>query len=200
MAGVHRILLSAALLSIPIAAGADVYAFVDAQGVTHFSNNPADSRYELVLRSPPTESQARVAPRPSRAARYESVIAEAAAAAELDPRLLHAVIRAESDYVATAVSPRGASGLMQLMPATAREYGADDPFDPAQNVAAGARYLRVLFDRYDGDIELVLAAYNAGEAAVDRHGRAVPPFEETRRYVPKVLAFYRSAQAAESRT
>jgi soluble lytic murein transglycosylase-like protein len=116
-------------------------------------------------------------------------IIEAAAAREsLSPELIHAVIESESRYRTSAVSPRGAIGLMQLLPATAKRFGAQDPFDPRQNVAAGSAYLKWLMSYFNEDLELVLAGYNAGEQAVIRAGRKVPPYEETRAYVKKVMA------------
>ena len=111
---------------------------------------------------------------------------------------MRAVIVVESGFDAHAVSPKGAQGLMQLMPATARAYGARNARDPRQNVHAGARYLRYLMDRYANDLELALAAYNAGENAVDRHRGRVPPYGETQRYVPKVLRVYRALRDASS--
>jgi soluble lytic murein transglycosylase-like protein len=114
-------------------------------------------------------------------------LAEAAARRHaLDPELVRAVVAVESDFRADAVSPKGAQGLMQLMPATARALGVKDAFDPAQNLDGGARHLRALIDQYGGDIKLALAAYNAGAGAVARHG-GVPPYPETREYVRKVL-------------
>ncbi len=109
----------------------------------------------------------------------------AAARHGLDPALVLRVIQVESGFRKDAVSPKGAMGLMQLMPATARRFGVADPFDPAQNLRGGCRYLAWLLRRYRGDVELALAAYNAGEGAVDRHG-GVPPFPETRAYVAKI--------------
>lgn len=120
---------------------------------------------------------------------YGTLIAEAAAQYRLDGLLLAAVVEAESGYDPRAVSPRGARGLMQLMPATAAHYGAAEPADPRANVRAGARYLRDLLRRFDDDLELALAAYNAGPANVTRYG-GVPPFRETTRYVDRVLRIY----------
>lgn len=105
----------------------------------------------------------------------------------VEPELLHAVIAAESGYASRAVSSRGAQGLMQLMPATARDYGVTDPFDPLQNLDAGARHLRRLLDRFGQDTSLALAAYNAGPEAVARHRGRIPPYAETMAYVPRVL-------------
>jgi len=120
----------------------------------------------------------------------EDAIARAALETGLEPALLAAVVEVESGFDPFAVSPKGAAGLMQLMPGTARELSLDDPFDAAANIAAGARWLRRLIDRYQGDLDLALAAYNAGEGAVERFG-GIPPFPETRRYVRLVRESYR---------
>ena len=184
-----------ALLVAATPARADIYSFADDKGVTHFTNVPADGRYQLLLRSAPeiSEAGARISSAMlARAAEYDVIIETAAAETSVQPDLLRAVIVVESGFDPRAVSDKGARGLMQLMPATARAYGASDVSDPTQNVQAGARYLRDLIDRYENDLELVLAAYNAGETAVERYGRAIPPYRETRRYVPKALRVYRS--------
>ena len=125
-------------------------------------------------------------------------IEDAARENDLPPELLVAVIVQESSGRPEAVSSRGATGLMQLMPETAREVGVDDPTDPAQNIAGGARYLAHLKDRFDGDLDLVLAAYNAGPGNVRRHGNTVPPFPETRDYVTKVRAMYGDLEGTET--
>ena len=109
----------------------------------------------------------------------------------MEPNLLRAVIVVESGFNSRAVSKRGAVGLMQLMPATATRFGVSNPYDPKQNVHGGARYLKFLIDRFGQDIRLALAAYNAGEEAVDRNGGQIPPFAETMAYVPRVLKIYR---------
>lgn len=176
-----------------VPAWADIYAFTDARSVTHFSNVPVDGRYRLVLESPDGVSESGSPLRAdllARSAVYDPYIEAAARATSLEPALLRAVILAESGFNERALSKKGAQGLMQLMPKTAVRYGADDPFDPGQNIAAGARYLRDLVDRYDSDLQLVLAAYNAGESAVEKHGRRIPPYRETQRYVPRVLRAY----------
>lgn len=123
---------------------------------------------------------------------FDAAVQAAAIRSDLEPALLHAVIAAESGHNPRAVSPKGAQGLMQLMPATSRRLLVDNPWDPMQNVLAGARYLRELRDLYRGDIELALAAYNAGPGAVSRSGNRIPQIAETRRYVPQVLAYYRN--------
>ncbi len=140
-------------------------------------------------RSPRTQGQA--APSP-----YDGLIQRAAERHDLDPLLVDAVIRQESGFRADAVSSAGAVGLMQLMPSTARALGVSDPFDPAANVEGGTRLLRSLLDRYDGRLDLALAAYNAGPEAVDRYG-GVPPYPETQAYVDGILARYREDALAQ---
>lgn len=179
------------LLLVATSATADIYAYVDSAGVTHFSNVPADDRYEVVLTAERGVDTPPIHPAILRlSVRYDSIIQEEASGADIDPELLRAVIVIESGFDTNAISSAGAQGLMQLMPETARFYGVNDAFDPQQNIRGGARYLRDLIDRYDDDFELVLAAYNAGEDAVEKYGGKIPPFNETRRYVPKVLNLY----------
>jgi soluble lytic murein transglycosylase-like protein len=127
----------------------------------------------------------------AKATQYDSIIEKAAIAASVEPNLLRAVIVVESGFNPRAVSRRGAVGLMQLMPATATRFGVSNPYDPRENVHAGARYLKFLIDRFGQDVRLALAAYNAGEEAVDRNGGRIPPFTETMAYVPRVLKIYR---------
>lgn len=180
-------------LTAPMAAHADIYAFTDRAGVTHYSNVPADPRYAVVLSEPsrPSAPAATTSEWRIRAAAYAELIDEAAHHAQVSPALLRAVVAVESAFDPQALSPKGAQGLMQLRPETARRYGVRKPFDPRDNLRGGASYIRDLLKRYGNDLELTLAAYNAGEDAVDRHGRTVPPFPETRAYVPAVLKFYR---------
>ena len=125
---------------------------------------------------------------------YNKQIVKVAKKYGVDPALVHAVILAESQYNADAISRRGAIGLMQLMPDTAERYKVSDAFDANQNIRGGAQYLRDLIKTFDGDLELAVAAYNAGEGAVMRSGRKIPPYPETVAYVPKVMAFYRKYQ------
>jgi hypothetical protein len=127
------------------------------------------------------------------------LINEVAAEVKIPRALLHAVIATESRYNSDAVSPRGAIGLMQLMPETALRFGAPDPYDPRDNLIAGARYLKFLLKLFDNDVELVLAAYNAGHGAVMRAGNRIPQYPETMAYVPKVLAYMRCASNAACR-
>lgn len=135
-------------------------------------------------------------PLPAAPADVKRLVADVAAQVQISPHLLHAVIAAESGYNARAVSPRGAIGLMQLMPATAARFGARDPYAARQNVLAGASYLKWLMARFENDMELVLAAYNAGEQAVFKAGMRIPPYPETQAYVPRVLAYLRCASSA----
>jgi len=132
----------------------------------------------------------------ARARTFVPWVDEAARRNQLDPRLLHAVIAAESAYNPKARSPKGAQGIMQLMPATARRYGVRDSFDAKQNIAGGARYLADLMRMFKNDTRLALAAYNAGEYAVWRFGGKIPPYRETQAYVPRVLDFYRRFESA----
>ncbi len=126
-------------------------------------------------------------------------VREAAKAANVRPELLHALIHAESGYRPAARSPSGAIGLMQLMPGVLQRYNVRDPLDPGQNIHAGARYVRALLDRFEDNVSLVLAAYNAGEHAVIRAGNRIPPFGQTRVFVPKVMALYdKNVRAAEA--
>lgn len=127
-----------------------------------------------------------------RASAYAPLVEEAARQSRLDPRLLHAVIATESGYNPVARSAKGAQGLMQLMPATARRYGVANAFEPRHNIQGGARYLADLMTLFDQDVRLALAAYNAGEGAVLKHGRRIPPYRETSAYVPRVLDYYRA--------
>ena len=178
-------------------ARADIYAYTDPAGITHFTNLPDDPRYRLIVRTPaepvatrPADAR-RAAAWLARSADYDAAIVRAAGDARVRPELVRAVIVVESGFNPRAISRRGAIGLMQLLPATARRYGAFNAFDPEQNIHAGAHYLADLISRYGSDqLELVLAAYNAGENAVERYGRRIPPFKETRAYVPSVLKMY----------
>jgi soluble lytic murein transglycosylase-like protein len=193
--GPKYVLLFAALLAVTGAgARSRIYAFVDADGVKHFTDVPDNNRYRLLALSPDdrTASGERYdSTLLARAAQYDSIIEKAAKSAALEPNLLRAVIVVESGFNSLALSKRGAVGLMQLMPATASRFGVSNPYDPKQNVHAGACYLKFLMDRFGQNIRLALAAYNAGEEAVERNGRQIPPFTETMAYVPKVLKIYR---------
>jgi soluble lytic murein transglycosylase-like protein len=187
-------LIATALYATVAEAGSKIYTYVDADGVKHYTDVPDNNRYKLLVLSPQdmTESgQYYDMSLMSRATQYDSIIEKAALSAAVEPNLLRAVIVVESGFNSRAVSKRGAVGLMQLMPATATRFGVSNPYDPKQNVHGGARYLKFLIDRFGQDIRLALAAYNAGEEAVDRNGGRIPPFTETMAYVPRVLKIYR---------
>jgi soluble lytic murein transglycosylase-like protein len=182
-------LLVAAIVSLvwPHAADAQIYAWRDANGTLVLSDRKLDANartYE-VAGAPAIRSTRPLAPRTIRQ-QFEPLVQEHAARNNLRPDLVRAVIQVESGFNPRARSPKGAMGLMQLMPATAKELGVHNPYDPAENIRGGTIYLRRLLDRYEGNEELALAAYNAGAGAVDKHGRAVPPYRETRDYVKKV--------------
>jgi soluble lytic murein transglycosylase-like protein len=171
-----------------------IYTYLDADGVRHYTDVPDNNRYRLLVLSP----QERTASGDrydsmllAKAGQYDSIIEKAAISASVEPNLLRAVIVVESGFNSRAVSKRGAVGLMQLMPATASRFGVSNPYDPRENVHAGARYLKFLIDRFGQDVRLALAAYNAGEEAVDRNGGQIPPFTETMAYVPRVLKIYK---------
>lgn len=193
------LLLLVAGLAAGGAARADIYGFVDDDGEVHLANHPTGEQFEVWEKSPKTAQReeaaaagaAKMAPLAAVRKQYHPIVTEAARAYAVEPALLHAVISVESRYNVKAVSKKGASGLMQLMPGTAKRYGVVDIFDPAQNIRAGAQYLRDLLKMFNNDLRLALAAYNAGENAVVRHGSKIPPYRETAAYVPKVLAFYK---------
>lgn len=187
-----KVLLIIAALAVGVAAtpdGArgDVYVYKDANGVLTFSNVPNHPGYRRVLKEIGAMPSGVGAVNVS----YESLIRNASDRYSVDADLVRAVIKAESDFNAGARSRKGAMGLMQLMPETARLQQVADAYDPGENVEGGVRHLRMLLDRYQGDLELSLAAYNAGSAAVEKH-RGIPPYAETREYVRRVLRFYDS--------
>ena len=183
-------------MAAPAFASSSVFSFTDEKGVVHFSNLPhLDKRYKLIYRGK-GEDAARVpvygAASAANIAKFAPIIDIAARSNGLDPGLLHAVIRAESGYNARALSNKGASGLMQLIPGTARRYGVSNIFDPVENINGGARYLKDLLAMFNNNMELALAGYNAGENAVIRAGHRVPNYPETMAYVPKVIGFYKT--------
>lgn len=186
-------------------AHADIYRYVNPEGVTTFTNIRPTGRYEVVIKekvAPVAEvkpaaatAQAHYPVRGYAAAtrsRYASQIQTAAHAARIDPALVHAVISAESGYNPSAKSRAGAVGLMQLMPETAARYSVTNRWDPEQNIQGGTRYLSDLLRMFNNDLRLALAAYNAGEHTVVRYGNRIPPYRETVAYVPKVIGFYQT--------
>jgi soluble lytic murein transglycosylase-like protein len=186
--------LLAGLFAVALAqpARADIYMYKDTRGGLHFSNAPTEPQYQYYLPSVGSwNTYGRGgfgATGGARRQAFDSIIRDAARRHQVDAALVKAVIRAESDFAPRAVSPKGAQGLMQLMPATARQHNVWRTFEPRDNVEGGVVHLRYLLDRYGGNLRLALAAYNAGEKAVDAHG-GVPPFPETWEYLARVMRF-----------
>ncbi|MEX3772618.1 lytic transglycosylase domain-containing protein [Pseudomonas sp. MYb118] len=191
--------LTAGLLGCVLLAGAaqaDVFVSVDANGGYVLSNVHRPGRtYERVIREPQS-SLVSLDQQPQMIARqpFAELVSAAATANQLPAALVHAVIQAESAYDPSARSAKGAVGLMQLMPDTAREMGVTDAYDPKANIQGGTKYLKRLLTLFDNDIALAVAAYNAGPQAVLSRGGVIPPFAETQRYVPSVLRQYRRLQ------
>jgi soluble lytic murein transglycosylase-like protein len=181
-------LLAAAALAVPSPASAQIFSWRDASGQLVLSNRKPAEATELRSYAVPAAETVRVTryAAPSRSRPYDDLIEEHARLNGVRTDLVRAVIQVESGFNPAARSPKGAMGLMQLMPATARELGVANPFNPAENIRGGVAYLRQLLDRYQDNEELALAAYNAGPAAVDKHGENVPPFRETRDYVSRI--------------
>ena len=198
------IAVCAALAAVP--ARADIYGHVDERGVAHFSNVPLNHRYYLfkkerkqttfpgsslvIINVPASIPRRTTRVNPAHRKQFAPLVSTVAKEHGLDPALLHAVITVESGYNPKARSPKGAAGLMQLMPETARRYQVTDIWDPLQNLSGGARYLRDLLAMFSNNLGLALAAYNAGESAVIQHGNRIPPYAETRSYVPRVMQHY----------
>jgi soluble lytic murein transglycosylase-like protein len=190
----RRLLLAVALCAVtPSLAHAQIYAWRDAAGNLVLSDQPKDPSAKTYAVAPTNSSQ----PAPvgfrttkaalsERAAAYNDLIVEHSTRHALSPHFVRAVIQAESAFNPRARSVKGAMGLMQLMPAIARAYGVFDPYNAAENIRAGVAYLRSLLDRFNQDESLALAAYNAGPGAVEKYGRTVPPYKETRNYVAKI--------------
>jgi hypothetical protein len=181
--------LAAALAAaVPAAATAQVFTRVNGNGVVEATNVPASAGYRLTYPGKGTLIHSRGFHRARAFSRmYDGHVEEASRLFQVSPDLVKAVIAVESEFDQWAVSSKGARGLMQLMPATARRFSVGDSFDARQNIMGGTQYLRVLLDQFQGDIALTLAAYNAGENAVLRYG-GIPPYKETRGYVGKVQA------------
>ncbi len=185
-------ILIAAVLAGPLIAGisqanADIYRYVDAAGNVHFTDTPTHGRWSMYLKER--------APVGVKSQSYRDLIRRHANSFRLEEALVKAVIKVESDYQPRVVSHKGAQGLMQLIPETARDLKVHNPFDPSENIRGGSEYLRRMLDLFNDDLELALAAYNAGPNAVQRHG-GIPPYTETRNYVERVkryLDHYRQA-------
>ena len=168
----------------PCPAVADIYRYVDEKGTIHFTNVPTDSRYQPYIRSryPRAKYNSR---------QYDHIIREMSGKYRVDSDLVRAVIKAESDFDPMVISRKGAKGLMQLMPETARDMRVKNVFNPRENIEGGVKYLRRLLDTFNNDLPLTLAAYNAGENVVKEYNLTIPPYGETRNYIKKVLLYLR---------
>ncbi|GAB4242744.1 MAG: lytic transglycosylase domain-containing protein [Deltaproteobacteria bacterium] len=180
----------------PIAAGADIYRYEDEEGVIHYSNTQPDEKFRLYLREGP-----KAPPAPPAAALpgdnwMSGYVDRYSRANHLPPALVHAIIKAESNGQRKAVSRKGAKGVMQLMPFTSKRLRVKDPFDPIENIEGGIKYIKELLVTFEGNLTNAVAAYNAGPAAVRKYG-GVPPYQETRLYVRRVMDLYRQYSAVE---
>ncbi|MEK7989945.1 MAG: transglycosylase SLT domain-containing protein [Thiotrichaceae bacterium] len=187
-----------------------IYKYIDENGVLHLSNKkPPEKKKDILMLYSRSYMIETYTPSPilppiphlsrggtAKKADYDAIILNAAGRYGLHPALVHAVIKAESNYRAKVVSPKGATGLMQLMKGTAKRYGVKDRTDPSDNIDGGTHYLSDLLTMFDQDMELAIAAYNAGENAVKRYKNQIPPYKETQNYVKKVMAYYYSNLAS----
>lgn len=176
------------LITVVSSVQADIYMYVDENGVMHFSNAPTSNEHEYKVYIKERTSVSRNFYATNK---YDHFITDAAKQTGVDSRLLKAMIKAESDFDPRAVSRKGAMGLMQIMPENFKMLDLKNPFDPWQNIRAGAQYFQKLYERFNGKLALSLAAYNAGPTAVDRYKR-IPPYQETEEYVRRVLRYYRT--------
>ena len=186
-------LIARALIIIVIALGAavadaDIYRYMDDNGVVCYTDSPHDKKAEKIMRTDPVEIRKSSAVA-SKARNFDGIVADKANKYEIDPSLVHAVIKTESNGNPYAVSRKGAMGLMQLMPTTANDLDVRNPFDPEENIEGGTKYLKYLIGKFGGDLTLALAAYNAGPKLVEKRG-SVPEISETKQYVKKVLSLY----------
>jgi soluble lytic murein transglycosylase-like protein len=183
------------ILSLTAGSHADIYKTVDENGVVSFTNVPKKGSRLVAKAKPKHQPIMPSDTSPERFNRYDVYIRQAATLYQIPVELVRAVIKVESNYDPRVISRANARGLMQLIPGTAERMMVSDVFDPRQNIFGGVRYLRILANLFNGDLELTVAAYNAGENAVIRYG-GIPPYEETQGYVRKVLAYYRYYRAA----
>ena len=191
--------VAAALCVLPVPASAETFRLVAPDGTVHYTNAPRDPAYQRMGITAPRRSAAPKVGvvRPAVHVSYEDHVRQASTRYGVPERLVTAVIRAESGFNPRAVSPKGARGLMQLMPQTASLLGVRDSFDPAENIDGGVRHLRGLIERFGNNLPLAIAAYNAGENAVTQH-RGIPPYPETQGYVQKVLLFFNGGAGVET--
>ena len=177
------------LFFIASASRADIYKYVDDDGVVCYTDNPVDKQADRIYKDKSSTSNNIVQETSKDLSDYHSIIKEKADTYDIDPSLIKAVIETESNWNCMAISSKGAMGLMQLMPSTASDMDVRNPFNPEENIEGGTKYLKYLLERFKGDLTLALAAYNAGPNAVEKYGY-IPPYNETRQYVNKVLSLY----------
>ena len=193
----HIAVFSLILMLSSISPGwGEVYHFIDPDGVLHFTNVPTDPRYKRLMITEGSITGQRPYLSPKQLSLILRTIEKSAEAFNLEPALVKAVVKAESDFNPMAVSSAGAMGLMQLMPSTASRWSVDDPLDPVENIWGGVRYLRHLLDRFDGRLPLAIAAYHAGEERVQQH-QNIPPIPATQEYVHRVLKYYKKFQGVK---
>ena len=167
---------------------ADIYMYIDENGVMHFTNAPTSNQHDYRVY---IKEKTSVSEKFYNTSKYDHFISDASREFGVDSRLLKAMIKAESDFDPQAISKKGAMGLMQIMPENFKMLDLKNPFDPWENIKAGARYFKELHQRFNGKLALSLAAYNAGPTAVDRY-KSIPPYQETEEYVRRVLRYYRT--------
>ncbi len=188
----NRLSICFIVLFTSLPAAADVYKYVSADGSVYYTDEPKKGyRYKLIIKTPAKKALKKRNILAVKKKKYSALISQAASKYQLDEKLLHAVIQTESAYNPHAVSPKGAVGLMQLMPATAKRYGVKNRKDARQNIDGGARYLKDLLKMFNSNLKLAVASYNAGEGAVIKYKNKIPPYPETQNYVKQVLALYR---------
>jgi len=184
-----KIIIVSFALFLPLNVIGGIYGYIDSRGVYHFTNIvPAGKKYHVIV---PDNNKSVVYKTVNiNNTDYDRLIHEYSKAFGIDPSLVKAIVMAESNFNPLAISPKGAQGLMQLMPETARLVNVENPFDPHENIKGGIKYLKMLEELFKGNLELILAAYNAGPARVMENNMAIPPIEETRTYIKRVKYYY----------
>jgi soluble lytic murein transglycosylase-like protein len=181
----HIVIITILLCLTPLgSATCNIYRFKDEKGVWHFTNIPSDPRYRLYMKASGLTSKSYIV-------KYDSIIRKAAQQFDVDPNLIKAIIKAESSFKPDAVSESGAQGLMQLMPATAKDMNVKNPFNPEENILGGTKYLSILIKRFKYDMRSAVAAYNIGPTVVENN-RGIPPIPVTRCFVERVMDYYQN--------
>ncbi len=184
----RAILIALFLIGIATPSDADIYKYTDENGVVFYTDTPYGKKSRLVIKG---KKPAQAPRKLTRSTDYNSLIRKAASKYNIEPDLIKAVIKTESNGNYRAISKKGAMGLMQLMPTTASDMRVSNPYNPKENIEGGTKYLRLLLDKFNGDLTLALAAYNAGPKTVEKYGWNIPPYSETKNYVKKVFSLYK---------